>query len=87
MEFRYTPDRRVCSQEMIIEINENKIEKVTIVGGCPGNTIGVSHLVVGMTVDEAIKKLKGIPCGARGTSCPDQLAKALEEAKKANINR
>ncbi len=87
MEFRYTPDGRVCSQEMIIEINENKIEKVTIVGGCPGNTIGVSHLVVGMTVDEAIKKLKGIPCGARGTSCPDQLAKALEEAKKANINR
>lgn len=87
MEFKYTPDGRVCSQEMIIEINENKIEKVTIVGGCPGNTIGVSHLVVGMTVDEAIKKLKGIPCGARGTSCPDQLAKALEEAKKANINR
>lgn len=87
MEFRYIPDGRVCSQEMIIEINENKIEKVTIVGGCPGNTIGVSHLVVGMTVDEAIKKLKGIPCGARGTSCPDQLAKALEEAKKANINR
>ena len=87
MEFRYTPDGRVCSQEMIIEINENKIEKVTIVGGCPGNTIGVSHLVVGMTVDEAIKKLKGIPCGAIGTSCPDQLAKALEEAKKANINR
>ena len=87
MEFRYTPDGRVCSQEMIIEINENKIEKVTIVGGCPGNTIGVSHLVVGMTVDEAIEKLKGIPCGARGTSCPDQLAKALEEAKKANINR
>lgn len=87
MEFRYTPDGRVCSQEMIVEINENKIEKVTIVGGCPGNTMGVSHLVVGMTVDEAIKKLKGIPCGARGTSCPDQLAKALEEAKKANINR
>ena len=87
MEFRYTPDGRVCSQEMIIEINGNKIEKVTIVGGCPGDTIGVSHLVVGMTVDEAIKKLKGIPCGARGTSCPDQLAKALEEAKKANINR
>ena len=51
MEFRYTPDGRVCSQEMIIEINENKIKKVTIVGGCPGNTIGVSHLVVGMTVD------------------------------------
>ena len=87
MEFRYTPDGRVCSQEMIIEINENKIKKVTIVGGCPGNTIGVSYLVVGMTVDEAIEKLKGIPCGTRGTSCPDQLAKALEEAKKESINR
>lgn len=82
MEFRYTPDGRVCSQEMIIEVNDNKIEKVTIVGGCPGNTVGVSHLIVGMTVDEAIEKLKGIPCGARGTSCPDQLSKALEEAKK-----
>ncbi len=87
MEFRYTPDGRVCSQEMIIEINDNKIEKVTIVGGCPGNTVGVSHLIVGMTVDEAIEKLKGIPCGARGTSCPDQLSKALEEAKKANVNK
>ncbi|MEI3355628.1 MAG: TIGR03905 family TSCPD domain-containing protein [Clostridia bacterium] len=87
MEFRYTPDGRVCSQEMIIEINDNKIEKVTIVGGCPGNTVGVSHLIVGMTVDEAIEKIKGIPCGARGTSCPDQLSKALEEAKKANVNK
>ena len=87
MEFRYTPDGRVCSQEMIIEINDNKIEKVTIVGGCPGNTVGVSHLIVGMTVDEAIEKLKGIPCGARGTSCPDQLSKALEEAKKAIVNK
>ena len=87
MEFRYTPDGRVCSQEMIIEINDNKIEKVTIVGGCPGNTVGVSHLIVGMTVDEAIEKIKGIPCGARGTSCPNQLSKALEEAKKANVNK
>ena len=87
MEFRYTPDGRVCSQEIIIEINDNKIEKVTIVGGCPGNTVGVSHLIVGMTVDEAIEKIKGIPCGARGTSCPDQLSKALEEAKKANVNK
>ena len=87
MEFRYTPDGRVCSQELIIEINDNKIEKVTIVGGCPGNTVGVSHLIVGMTVDEAIEKIKGIPCGARGTSCPDQLSKALEEAKKANVNK
>ncbi len=87
MEFRYTPDGRVCSQEMIIEINDNKIEKVTIVGGCPGNTVGVSHLIVGMTVEEAIEKIKGIPCGARGTSCPDQLSKALEEAKKANVNK
>ena len=49
--------------------------------GCAGNTVGVSRLVEGMKIDEAIKRLKGIPCGMRGTSCPDQLAKALERIK------
>ena len=71
MEYRYKPSDKVCSQEMIIELE----------GGCAGNTVGVSNLIQGMKIDEAIKKLKGIPCGFRGTSCPDQLAKALEEAK------
>ena len=81
MEFRYTPSNRVCSQEMIIELEVDIIKKVTIIGGCAGNTVGVSNLVRGMKIDEAIKRLKGIPCGMRGTSCPDQLALALEEAK------
>ncbi len=85
MEYRYIPDARVCSQEMIIELEGDIINKVTIVGGCPGNTLGISNLVKGMKIDEAIKKLKGIPCGYRGTSCPDQLAIALEEAKKKYI--
>lgn len=82
MEYRYTPSESVCSQEMIIELDGEIIKKVTILGGCAGNTLGVSRLVEGMKVDEAIKRLKGIPCGMRGTSCPDQLATALMEIKK-----
>ena len=78
MEYRYKP-QGVCSYEMIIEIEEEIIKKVTIQGGCAGNTVGVSRLVEGMKIEEAIKRLKGIPCGMRGTSCPDQLAQALEE--------
>lgn len=80
MEYRFTP-RGVCSQEMIIELDGDTIKKVRIIGGCAGNTAGVSRLIEGMKVDEAIKKLKGIPCGFRPTSCPDQLAIALEQAK------
>ena len=82
MEYRYKPSNRVCSQEMIIELDGDIVKKVTIVGGCAGNTVGVSNLIAGMKIDDAIKRLKGIPCGMRGTSCPDQLAIALEEAKK-----
>lgn len=81
MEYRYTPSDRVCSQEMIIELEGEIVKRVTIIGGCAGNTIGVSKLIEGMKVEDAIKRLKGIPCGGRGTSCPDQLAIALEEAK------
>lgn len=80
MEYRYKP-QGVCSQEMIIEIEEDVIKKLTIVGGCAGNTKGISMLVEGMKIDDVIEKLKGIPCGYRGTSCPDQLARALEEIK------
>ena len=80
MEYRYKPNG-VCSYEMIIEVKEDIVKKVTIVGGCAGNTVGVSKLVEGMKIDEVIKRLKGIPCGYKGTSCPDQLARALEEIK------
>ena len=80
MEYRYKPNG-VCSYEMIIEVEEDIVKKVTIVGGCAGNTVGVSKLVEGMKIDEVIKRLKGIPCGYKGTSCPDELARALEEIK------
>lgn len=81
MEYRYKTSG-VCSQEMIIEIEKDIIKKVTIIGGCAGNTKGVSKLVEGMKIDDVINKLKGIPCGLKGTSCPDQLAKALQEIKE-----
>ena len=80
MEYRYRPSG-VCSREMIIEVDNNIIKKVTIVGGCDGNTKGISKLVVGMNINDVIEKLKGIQCGMKGTSCPDQLAKALLEIK------
>ena len=78
MEYRFKP-QGVCSREMIIELEGNIIKKVTIIGGCAGNTVGVSRLIEGMDVDEAIRRIKGIPCGVRSTSCPDQLAIALEK--------
>ncbi len=81
MEYRYIP-QGVCSMQMIFEIDNGIIKKLKIIGGCPGNTVGVSRLVEGRTVDEVIEMLKGIPCGKRQTSCPDQVAKALNEYKK-----
>ena len=78
MEYRYTP-QGVCSMQMIFEIDNNIIKSLKIIGGCPGNTLGVSRLVEGMKIQEAIKRLKGIQCGYKGTSCPDQLAIALEK--------
>ena len=81
MEYRYMPEG-VCSMQMIFEIENNIIKKLKIIGGCPGNTVGVSKLVEGRNIDEVIKMLKGIPCGIKGNSCPDQVARALEEYKK-----
>jgi uncharacterized protein (TIGR03905 family) len=83
MEYIYEP-QGVCSQEMIINVEGDVIKSVKIIGGCAGNTVGVSRLIAGMKIDEAIKRLKGIPCGFRTTSCPDQLATALEEIKEKN---
>lgn len=71
----------VCSRQMNIELDDNgKIIDCEIIGGCAGNTTGVCTLVKGMDAQEAVDKLKGIDCRGRGTSCPDQLAIALEEA-------
>ena len=71
-----------CSRQIDISINDDQIiENVKFTGGCSGNTQGVAALVSGMSVEEAIKRLEGIKCGPRSTSCPDQLALALKEYK------
>ena len=69
----------VCSKEIQFEIKNNKIDNVSFLGGCSGNLLGIAQLVKGMDVQEAIQKLKGIPCRTKETSCPDQLAQALIE--------
>ena len=68
----------VCSTSIDIELKDGVIDSVKFNGGCNGNTQGISALVKGMAPEEAIKRLKGIRCGFRSTSCPDQLAQALE---------
>lgn len=75
----HTPVGGVCSKMMIIDSEDGVIENVQIVGGCQGNTQGLSKLLVGMRVPEAISRLEGIDCRERGTSCPDQLAQALKK--------
>lgn len=72
----------VCSKKIIVESENNIITKVQIIGGCPGNSLGVSKLCVGRNIDEIINDLKGVKCGMKSTSCPDQLTKALEELKR-----
>ena len=82
MTITYKP-RGVCSQLMEIEVENNRIAKVTVTGGCSGNLQGISKLLVGMDVDDAIERMQGIRCGVKPTSCPDQLSKALKKYKKA----
>jgi uncharacterized protein (TIGR03905 family) len=73
-----------CSRAVIVDIEDGVITDCSFIGGCAGNTQGVARLVVGMTAEEAVKKIKGIKCGFKPTSCPDQLAKAIEEAMTSN---
>lgn len=75
--------RGTCSSYIDFEISDGVLTDVKFSGGCSGNTQGIASLVKGMKVDDVIEKLKGIRCGYRATSCPDQLAKALEEAKNS----
>lgn len=77
---RYKPNG-VCSSAIDIEVDGNTIRSVKFTGGCHGNLQGISRLVEGMQVEDAISRLKGIRCGFKNTSCPDQLAQALESIK------
>ena len=80
MTIEYTP-RGVCSRKMTIEIEDGIIRSVQVDGGCSGNLQGISRLVEGMPVDEAISRMDGIRCGWKNTSCPDQMAQALKQYK------
>lgn len=73
----------VCSSGIDFEIENGIIKEVKFIGGCSGNTQGISALVAGMPVEEAISRLSGIRCGFKPTSCPDQLAKALRAVTQA----
>lgn len=67
----------VCSVEIQFDIQNNQVKNVSFIRGCAGNALGISKLVEGLQIEEVIDRLKGIECGTKGTSCPDQLAKAL----------
>lgn len=79
MTYTYTP-RGVCSRKMTVELDGDVIKSVEILGGCSGNLQGISRLITGMKVEDAIAKMQGIPCGYKNTSCPDQLSIALAQA-------
>ena len=83
MEFTYDTSG-TCSTQIVVDVDENtkKFNSVSFRGGCNGNLKGISSLVKGRTIDEVIDSLKGIQCGYKTTSCPDQLARALEDIKE-----
>ncbi len=83
--FRYHP-KGVCSQLYEVEINDDDtIKSLKITGGCPGNLLGISKMVVGMPVDHVIEIFEGTPCGFKKTSCPDQIARALKSYKNGEV--
>ncbi|MBR0161091.1 MAG: TIGR03905 family TSCPD domain-containing protein [Oscillospiraceae bacterium] len=83
--YTYRP-KGVCSQQMEISIEDDRIVNLNVIGGCSGNLQGISKLVVGMPVDEVIARLEGIRCGWKDTSCPDQLSKALKAMKAEQVH-
>ena len=70
----------VCSRAIIVDVEDGIVKRAEFVGGCSGNTQGVSRLVEGMPAEEAVRRLSGIRCGSKNTSCPDQLASAIRQA-------
>lgn len=79
MTITYQP-KGVCSRQMVIDVEDGVIQNVEVVGGCSGNLQGISALVKGMKVEDAISRMEGIRCGFKATSCPDQMAQALKQA-------
>lgn len=74
----------VCSQQYVFEIEDDVIRSCQIIGGCPGNLLGISKLIVGMTLDQVIDGFEGTHCGLRRTSCPDQIARALKSYRETH---
>ena len=81
MKYEYNT-KGTCASKIIIDVENGIVNDVRFVGGCNGNTQGISKLVEGMKAEDVISRLEGVNCNGRGTSCPDQLAKALKEAIK-----
>ena len=79
MKYEYRPEK-VCSRSIYLDVEDGIVKDVEFVGGCHGNLQGICALVKGMKVEEVKERLAGIKCGFKKTSCPDQLAKAIEEA-------
>ena len=82
MEFTYKT-KGTCSQMITLELNDGKVSNVKFFGGCNGNLKGIASLVEGMDIDDVIARVEGTTCGMKQTSCPDQLAQALKQAKNA----
>ena len=78
MEYNYRTSQ-TCSKEIYFEVEDNRVKNVRFIGGCNGNLKGIASLVEGMSIEEVKDRLKGIKCGFKDTSCPDQLAQALEQ--------
>ena len=78
MHFTYRT-KGTCSQEILFDVDGKTVKNIEFIGGCNGNLQGISKLVEGMSAEDAISRLKGIKCGFKPTSCPDQLCKALHE--------
>ena len=83
MQFEYKT-KGTCSQRIFFEVEDGKVKNVQFLGGCNGNLKGISALVEGMDIDDVIARIEGTTCGMKSTSCPDQLAQALKDAK-ANL--
>jgi len=81
MQFEYKT-KGTCSQHILFEVDEGKVKNVQFIGGCNGNLKGIGSLIDGMDIDYVISRLEGTTCGMKATSCPDQLAQALKQAKE-----